>query len=333
MDVRLEVVHEKTRAKQVPLRRNTIVGRGRDCQLRIPVADVSRQHCEFTLKDGAVYLRDLGSSNGTQIGGRTIPTGTDVLLSDGDEITVGPVHFILRTAEKNDTEAASGTEHFPLEDTAEFQLVDPNPDASSPIGQKEVGTDEKDSASPDDTSANALAEDLPTESIDESVIDLELSVAPAETDVEPLSDEESIQDPKPTPLKSRSLFGLFRRKPSGSTANDITGDDLMEEIGEDPPLEPELQPQANDDGSIATPQADDSFGTNLQEPNSKPAPVSETSDSVFDDDDPDVASTDLNENASDSGPDTVSFDFLDEQTDESNGKDDDLSDFLGQFGD
>ncbi|HAA51024.1 MAG TPA: hypothetical protein DCE43_15010, partial [Planctomycetaceae bacterium] len=52
-----------------------IVGRGRDCQLRIPVADVSRQHCKFSLKDGGVYLQDLGSSNGTQVAGKSIPTG------------------------------------------------------------------------------------------------------------------------------------------------------------------------------------------------------------------------------------------------------------------
>ena len=59
----------------------------------------------------------------------------------------------------------------------------------------------------------------------------------------------------------------------------------------------------------------------------------ETSVSVFDDDDSDVASNDDSEDALDSGPDTVSFDFLEEQTNEPKDKDDDLTDFLGQFGD
>lgn len=104
----------------------------------------------------------------------------------------------------------------------------------------------------------------------------------------------------------------------------------MEETGEDPPPEPDTEPQASDDGSIATPQADDSFGTTLETPTSDPP---ETSVSVFDDDDSDVASNDDSEDALDSGPDTVSFDFLEEQTNEPKDKDDDLTDFLGQFGD
>ena len=124
MDVRLEVVHDKSRVSDVPLRRDTVVGRGKECQLRIPVADVSRRHCQFTLDGERLLIRDLGSSNGTQLADRTIPTGKDVLLSDGDAVTVGPVQFIVHittTADPPEVAPSPTLESTTdLDDTAEF---------------------------------------------------------------------------------------------------------------------------------------------------------------------------------------------------------------------
>ena len=137
MDVRLEVVHDKSRVRHVRLRRDTVVGRGSDCQLRIPVADVSRQHCRFTLEDQRLLIRDLGSSNGTQLGDNTIPSGKDILLSDGDTVTVGPVSFIIHlseTAAEGEPDAAlvahdaADPQPVPQNDTAEFTSTGPDPE-------------------------------------------------------------------------------------------------------------------------------------------------------------------------------------------------------------
>ena len=70
-----------------------IVGRTNDCDLRIPLSSVSRQHCEFRLEGNQFKLHDLGSSNGTFRNNTRIATET--LLQAGDEIVIGPVVFTV----------------------------------------------------------------------------------------------------------------------------------------------------------------------------------------------------------------------------------------------
>jgi pSer/pThr/pTyr-binding forkhead associated (FHA) protein len=293
MDVRLEVVHENSRVRNVRLRRNTIVGRGKDCQLRIPLADVSRQHCQFTLKDEQLFVRDLGSSNGTQIAERTIPTGKDILLADGDTVTVGPVSFVIHVTAEEAQLDDSRTQPEDLDDTAEFQLEE-NPDR------------------------NALDEDLSPDSDEDSVVELQL-FQPSADGVDPELNEPAEPEPE-QPLKSRSLFGLFRRRstPAQSTA-ELEDDDLMEEPGEDPPGLVDDPSEVEDPDDIATHEHYDGDIAAADDPSDKSATVpseeKDTSESVFDDDD------------------SAPFDFLESDGDSDKPADDNLGDFLGQFGD
>jgi pSer/pThr/pTyr-binding forkhead associated (FHA) protein len=71
----------------------TIVGRREDCDLRIPLGDVSRKHCRFVKDDEAVQLEDLESSNGTFHNGEKIKTA---MLSPGDTVQIGPVTFLVQ---------------------------------------------------------------------------------------------------------------------------------------------------------------------------------------------------------------------------------------------
>src|SRR5215213_8349074 len=71
----------------------TVVGRREDCDLRIPLGEVSRKHCRI-LRDGdSLKLEDLGSSNGTFLNGSRVQ---EALLSPGDTIQVGPVVFVVQ---------------------------------------------------------------------------------------------------------------------------------------------------------------------------------------------------------------------------------------------
>jgi hypothetical protein len=75
---------QRTLEPEVPL----ILGRQQDCGLFIEDANVSRQHAELAF-DGRVWtLRDLGSTNGTHLNGRTIGQ-TPVALRDGDSLQLG----------------------------------------------------------------------------------------------------------------------------------------------------------------------------------------------------------------------------------------------------
>jgi predicted component of type VI protein secretion system len=71
----------------------TVVGRREDCDLRIPLSEVSRKHCRI-IKDGdGVKLEDLGSSNGTFHNGNRVREAT---LAAGDTVQIGPVTFMVQ---------------------------------------------------------------------------------------------------------------------------------------------------------------------------------------------------------------------------------------------
>lgn len=58
-----------------------VLGRDRDCALRLTDTSVSRQHAELWHAEGAWWLRDLCSSNGTRVDGRL--SGTSRVLITG----------------------------------------------------------------------------------------------------------------------------------------------------------------------------------------------------------------------------------------------------------
>lgn len=70
-----------------------LVGRLPDADLQIPVAAVSRRHCEISTAGGSLKIRDLGSSNGTFVNDLRI---TEATLSPGDRLTIGPATFVVQ---------------------------------------------------------------------------------------------------------------------------------------------------------------------------------------------------------------------------------------------
>ena len=68
--------------------REMIIGRGRDAHVRVDDGGVSRQHTKFVQTiDGRFFVEDMGSTNGTFVGGRKIDR---IELASGDHIHVGP---------------------------------------------------------------------------------------------------------------------------------------------------------------------------------------------------------------------------------------------------
>jgi pSer/pThr/pTyr-binding forkhead associated (FHA) protein len=58
---------------------------------------VSRRHCALSLRDGRVWVEDLGSRNGTRLNGQ--PLATPRPLEDGDRLEVAHLPFRVRLAE------------------------------------------------------------------------------------------------------------------------------------------------------------------------------------------------------------------------------------------
>src|SRR4051812_45557258 len=88
VDVIFTIVQADGRTRDVPVKRpRTIVGRKPECNIRIPVSSVSREHCEVTLDGETLSIRDLGSSNGTYVNRDRVQQAT---LKAGDLLGIGP---------------------------------------------------------------------------------------------------------------------------------------------------------------------------------------------------------------------------------------------------
>jgi DNA-binding NtrC family response regulator len=69
-----------------------VVGREAPSEIVVNDASVSRQHARFSLEDGAIWVEDLGSRNGTFLRGRRIERER---LTGGDEVGVGKARVVL----------------------------------------------------------------------------------------------------------------------------------------------------------------------------------------------------------------------------------------------
>lgn len=96
MDVVLQITHERANIKQLKLGSLTTIGRGAECNLKIASGEISRRHCQLTVDDDKVQVRDLGSSNGTYLNGKLIPPNQNIELSSGSRLTIGPVKCVVQ---------------------------------------------------------------------------------------------------------------------------------------------------------------------------------------------------------------------------------------------
>lgn len=70
----------------------TRIGRGPDSDILFDDITVSRSHAEVFINEGGLFVRDLGSLNGTYVNRVIIEKAS---LVHGDELQVGKFHMIL----------------------------------------------------------------------------------------------------------------------------------------------------------------------------------------------------------------------------------------------
>jgi DNA-binding winged helix-turn-helix (wHTH) protein len=71
-----------------------LVGRDRDCAIRIDSATLSRHHARIVVTSGENTVEDLGSKNGTHVNGQRVEQR--VALKDSDQIQFGSVTMTFR---------------------------------------------------------------------------------------------------------------------------------------------------------------------------------------------------------------------------------------------
>jgi EAL domain-containing protein (putative c-di-GMP-specific phosphodiesterase class I) len=86
---------ETEQVKHVPIRSTPfLIGRRHDLALSIPCSCISKVHAELFDRDGDLWLRDLGSTNGTYVNGARITK--EIKLREGDIVQFATVVFRVR---------------------------------------------------------------------------------------------------------------------------------------------------------------------------------------------------------------------------------------------
>jgi len=74
--------------QQWPITDALVLGRDPTCHVVIPQAQVSRRHARLTLREGTVWVEDLGSKNGTFLNGERLPAHTPLPMKEGDVLAI-----------------------------------------------------------------------------------------------------------------------------------------------------------------------------------------------------------------------------------------------------
>src|SRR5580704_10566703 len=71
-----------------------LIGRDAQCHLRPASQAISKHHCGVLIRDGQIFIKDFGSTNGTLVNDVLIRSA-EIQVIDGSSIKLGPLDFTL----------------------------------------------------------------------------------------------------------------------------------------------------------------------------------------------------------------------------------------------
>ena len=94
-------VGERSDDISLGFKKNQVIGRDRGCDIQFALLHLpneeaytlSRRHALVSEREGAHYLKDLGSTNGTYLNGEKIDSDKNYELKDGAVIKMGPLQL------------------------------------------------------------------------------------------------------------------------------------------------------------------------------------------------------------------------------------------------
>ena len=101
MTWKLQAITGEFDGQEVAIERDMLIGRHQDADLVLQSAEISRRHAAFLLKDDALWVQDLKSSNGTFV--NDIRIEQDKMLKDGDIVQFASIKFNVLAPAKVET--------------------------------------------------------------------------------------------------------------------------------------------------------------------------------------------------------------------------------------
>lgn len=91
MTWKLIAISDELHGQELTVDRDMLVGRHQDADIQLQSAEISRRHAAFLLKEDALWVQDLKSSNGTFVNDLRIEH--EKLLKDGDIVQFASIKF------------------------------------------------------------------------------------------------------------------------------------------------------------------------------------------------------------------------------------------------
>jgi predicted component of type VI protein secretion system len=134
LNAKLVVVGGEVKATEIKLRLPCVIGRGKGSTVTLPHPLVSRQHCELFESNGRLWVRDLGSLNGTYVNNEKV---TESELPPNELLTVGAVTFraVYEPAQSTEDTATAGgaATHYASADPSNRTLTEEAPRVSDEL--------------------------------------------------------------------------------------------------------------------------------------------------------------------------------------------------------
>lgn len=96
---RIRLTVEGGPTREFPGDRAFVIGRSQNVDFSIPHPNLSREHVRISLKDGDVWLEDLGSANGTFVQGQKLPPKSVVKIKPQYRVLLGTGSNVIITVE------------------------------------------------------------------------------------------------------------------------------------------------------------------------------------------------------------------------------------------
>ena len=99
MTWKIQAITGDLTGQEISIDRDMLVGRHQAADIVLQAAEISRKHAAFLLKENALWVQDLGSSNGTFVNDMRIDS--EALLKQGDIVQFASLKFsVLEPAQE-----------------------------------------------------------------------------------------------------------------------------------------------------------------------------------------------------------------------------------------